>query len=142
MTTQSSLEDISTKENMALQVEDTKIQNQEDIEPSFSLEETLISIHALQGISTPQTMKLIDFVKKYKFIFIVTNRSTRNFVHERVVEETHCVVNLVHNFQIMITNGGMVKCGGRCENVNLQMAYYELKTLFDKSFWSNHVCYS
>jgi len=87
-------------------------------------------------------MKLIDFVKKYKFIFIVTNRSTRNFVHERVVEETHCVVNLVHNFQIMITNGGMVKCGGRCENVNLQMAYYELKTLFDKSFWSNHVCYS
>jgi hypothetical protein len=33
----------------------------------------------------------------------------------------------VHNFLIMIANGGMMKCGGRCENIKLQMGDYQLK---------------
>jgi hypothetical protein len=28
----------------------------------------------------------------------------------------------------MITNGGMMKCGGQCENVKLQIGEYHLKT--------------
>ena len=28
----------------------------------------------------------------------------------------------------MISNGGSVKCGGRCENVHLQIGEYELKS--------------
>jgi hypothetical protein len=35
---------------------------------------------------------------------------------------------LVSNFQILIANGGTMKCGGRCENVKLQMGDYHLKT--------------
>lgn len=31
-------------------------------------------------------------------------------------------------FQIMLANGGMVKCGGFCENVKLQLGGYHLKT--------------
>jgi hypothetical protein len=44
-----------------------------------------------------------------------------------VVEETHCYVHAIPNFQIMIANGGMMKCGGQCENVKLQMGEYHLK---------------
>ena len=32
------------------------------------------------------------------------------------------------NFQILITNGGMIRCGGFYENVKLQMGDYHLKT--------------
>jgi hypothetical protein len=99
-----------------------------DIEPPFSHEEPLISLHALSGISTPQTLKLMGYIKHWKFIVLVDSGSTHNFIHKRVAEETHCFVHLVHNFQIMITNGGMMKCGGRCENVKLQMGDYQLKT--------------
>jgi hypothetical protein len=34
----------------------------------------------------------------------------------------------MHNFKIMITNGGMMKCGGKCENVKLQLGDYQLKS--------------
>ena len=40
----------------------------------------------------------------------------------------HILVHLVNNFQILIANGGMMKCGGCCENVKLQMGDYHLKT--------------
>ena len=38
-----------------------------------------------------------------------------------------CFVFPIHNFQIVIVNGGMMKCGGWCENVKLQMDKYNLK---------------
>jgi hypothetical protein len=31
-------------------------------------------------------------------------------------------------FQIMIANGGTMKCGGQCENLKLQIGEYHLKT--------------
>jgi hypothetical protein len=34
----------------------------------------------------------------------------------------------INNFQIMITNGGSMKCGGCCENVCLQIGDYHLKS--------------
>jgi hypothetical protein len=43
-------------------------------------------------------------------------------------EDTHCYVCPISNFQIMITNGGTMKCGGRCEDVKLQMGEYRIKT--------------
>jgi len=54
--------------------------------------------------------------------------STHNFIHRRVIENVNCFVRPVSNFQILIVNGGTIKCGGRCENVKIQMADYNLKT--------------
>jgi hypothetical protein len=34
----------------------------------------------------------------------------------------------MNNFQIIISNGDSMKCGGHCENGQLQMGEYSLKT--------------
>jgi hypothetical protein len=39
-----------------------------------------------------------------------------------------CYIRVVNNFEIMIANGGSMKCGGRCENVRLQIGQYHLKS--------------
>jgi hypothetical protein len=44
------------------------------------------------------------------------------------MQETNCYISAVNNFQIMIANGGSIKCGGRCENVRLQIGEYHLKS--------------
>ena len=59
------------------------------------------------------------WAKLWKFIVLDDSGSTHNFIHKRVVEETQFYVQLVHNFQIMIATGGMMKCRGRCENEEL-----------------------
>jgi hypothetical protein len=60
-------------------------------------------------------------------IFLIDIGSTHNFIHRRVPKETHYFVHAIHNFKIMIANGGMMKCGGRCENVKLEIGEYHLK---------------
>jgi hypothetical protein len=90
--------------------------------------EPIISLNALTGFSAPQTLKLIDYIKHRKFIILVDSGSTHNFIHCHIAQETHCYIHAVNNFQIMIANGGSMKCGGRCENVCLQIGDYHLKS--------------
>jgi hypothetical protein len=82
----------------------------------------LISLHTLTGFLTPQTIKLIGYIKHRKVIILVDNGSTHNFIHHRIAHETNCYIRVVNNFQIMIANGG------QCENVRLQIGHYQLKS--------------
>jgi hypothetical protein len=90
--------------------------------------EPIISLNALTGFSTPQTLKLIDYIKHRKFIILVDSGSTHKFIHRCIAQETHCYIHAINNFQIMIAKGGSMKCGGRCENVCLQIGDYHLKS--------------
>jgi hypothetical protein len=94
--------------------------------PSDPLEvEPVIS---LNGFSTPQTLKLINYIKHQKVIILVDSGSTHNFIHRHISQETDCYIHAVNNFQITIVNGGSMKCGGHCENVCLQIGDYHLKS--------------
>jgi hypothetical protein len=90
--------------------------------------ELIISLNALTDFSTPQTLKLISYIKNRKVIILVDSGSTHNFIHHRISQETHCYIHVVNNFQIMIANGGSMKCGGCCKNVCLQINDYHLKS--------------
>ena len=63
MTTQALTEDTTTEDTLELQIEDTNTPTQGDIKLNFPHEEPLISLHALSGISTPQTLKLVGYIK-------------------------------------------------------------------------------
>jgi hypothetical protein len=90
--------------------------------PSDPLEvEPVISLNALTSFSAPQTIKLIGYIKHRKVIILVDSGSTHNFIHRLISQETNCYICVVNNFQIMIVNGGSMKCGGRFENVRLQI---------------------
>jgi hypothetical protein len=90
--------------------------------------EPVISLNALNYFSAPQTLKLIGYIKHRKVIILVDSGSTHNFIHHHIAQETHCYIHAVNNFQIMITNGGSMKCGGHCKNVRLQIGDYHLKS--------------
>jgi hypothetical protein len=90
--------------------------------------ELVISLNALTGFFSLQTLKLIGYIKHMRVIILVDSGSTHNFIHRRISQETNCYICVVNNFQIMIANGGFMKCGGRCENVCLQIGEYHLKS--------------
>jgi 3-dehydroquinate synthetase len=88
----------------------------------------LISLNSFTGFSAPQTLKLIGYIKHRKFIILVESSNTHNFIHHRLTQEINCYICAFNNFQIMISNGGSMKCGGRCENVFLQIGEYNFKS--------------
>jgi hypothetical protein len=90
--------------------------------------EPVISLNSFTGFSAPQTLKLIGYIKHRKVIILVDSGSTHNFIHHHIAQETNCYIRVVNNFQIMIANGDSMKCGGRCENVCLQIGDYHLKS--------------
>jgi hypothetical protein len=90
--------------------------------------EPVISLNALIGFSAPQTLMLIGYIKHQKVIILVDSGSTHNFIHRRIAQENHCYIHAVNNFQIMIANGGSMKCRGSCENVRFQIGDYHLKS--------------
>jgi hypothetical protein len=90
--------------------------------------EPIISLNDLTKFSAPQTLNLISYIKHRKVIILVDSGNTHNFIHHRIAQETHCYIHAVNNFQIMIANGGSMKCGRHCENVSLQISDYHLKS--------------
>jgi hypothetical protein len=90
--------------------------------------EPVIYLNALTSFSAPQTLKIIGYIKHQKIIILVDSGNTHNFIHRHIAQETHCYIHAINNFQIMIANGGSMKCGGRCENVCLQIGDYHLKS--------------
>jgi hypothetical protein len=83
--------------------------------------EPLISLHTLTSFFTPQTLKLIGYFKCRKFIILIDSGSTHNFIHHHISQEINLYIRVVNNFQIMIANGGSMKCDGCCESVHLHI---------------------
>jgi hypothetical protein len=92
----------------------TPLSNTPEVEPLISLQNLIV-------FSTPQTLKLIGYIKHQKFIILIDNGNTHIFIHCRISQEINCYIHAVNNFQIMIANGSSMKCGGHCENVCLQI---------------------
>ena len=61
--------------------------------PSNPLEvELVISLNSLTRFSTPQTLKLIGYIKHRKVIILVDSGSTHNFIHRCISQEINCYI--------------------------------------------------
>jgi hypothetical protein len=52
----------------------------------------MISLNSLTGFSSPQTLKLIGYIKNRKFIILVDSGSTHNFIHHCISQEVNCYI--------------------------------------------------
>jgi carbamoylphosphate synthase small subunit len=60
----------------------------ENLEAISSEELTpMISCNALDGISTPQTLKIEGYIKKKKVIVLIDYGSTHNFIHDKLAKD-------------------------------------------------------
>jgi hypothetical protein len=110
-------EDLSEEDVVVPHVEELQLPS--DLTPPSDPPDVdpVISLNSLTGFFAPQTLKLIGYIKNRKVIILVDNGNTHNFIHRPISQKVNCYILVVNNFQIMIANGGFMKCGGRCENV-------------------------
>jgi hypothetical protein len=126
--TSSSYEDISSDEATDPKDSQPSVHAKDYVSSTVAPEEPVIYLHALLGILAPHTLNINGYIKHKLFFLLIDSGSTHNFIHCKVVEETHCFVCPISNFQILIANGGTMKCGGHFENIELQMSDYHIKT--------------
>jgi hypothetical protein len=114
-------EDVSDEDDGVSLIED--IPQADDPTPSYNPPEVepMISLNTLTNFSTPETLKLIGYIKHRKVIILVDSGRTHNFIHRHISQEINFYIHAVNNFQVMIANGSSMKCGGSCENFHLQI---------------------
>jgi hypothetical protein len=83
--------------------------------------ESQIFLHTLNGILSPQKLKLIGYIKHHKFIILIDKGNSHNFIHRHVTQETHFYMHAVNNIWIMISNDGSMKCGDILENFTFKL---------------------
>jgi hypothetical protein len=85
-------------------------------------------MNSLTDFSAPETIKLIGYIKNQKVIILVDSGSTHKFFHRHIAQESNFYIQAINNFQIMISNGESMKCGGHCENFCLKIGEYHMKS--------------
>lgn len=93
----------------------------DNIQLTTSLKEYIIFLATLSSISALQTLKTNGCIKHHPLVVLIDSDSTHNFINRSKVVVVFCFIHSINNFYILIANRGMTKCGGHCDNVNLQM---------------------
>jgi hypothetical protein len=73
----------------------------------------MISCNALDGINTPQTLKIEGYIKKKKVIVLIDSASTHNLIHYKLAKALNCFVYPATMFQVMIADGGTINFSGK-----------------------------
>ena len=71
-----------------------------------------ISLHALAGITTPQTMRVKGFFKKIPLTILIDSGSTHNFIDPQIARQDDYFVHPCSMFEVMIANGGTLTLQG------------------------------
>ncbi|XP_026450694.1 uncharacterized protein K02A2.6-like [Papaver somniferum] len=114
-------------------------QGEDGDDPTFSGEEEEqiseeemgeISVHALGGSRTPQTMRVTGAIKKEKITILIDYGSTHNFIDPIISRKLGIEVLSDERFEVMVANGTRVPCLGRCPSWGFELQNYKFVSDF------------
>jgi hypothetical protein len=109
--------DCEEEEEQEQEQETTQDENVEEIS-SEELTPT-ISCNALDGINTPQTLKIERYIKKKKVIVLIDFDNTHNLIHYKLAKSLNWFIYPAPNFQVMMANGGTINRLGKFYKINV-----------------------
>ena len=89
---------------------------------AFDPDEPLISLHAITGIRTEETMQLYVSIGNEQFIALLDSGSTSNFVRLNVTRRTKLAFNHCPSSGVIVANGDRVACRGYACDVAIRIA--------------------
>jgi hypothetical protein len=59
-------------------------------------------LNALISFFSPQTLKLIRYIRNQKWIILIDSGRTYNLIHHCIFQEFNCYIQLVNNIQVIL----------------------------------------
>ncbi|KAG6484232.1 hypothetical protein ZIOFF_061027 [Zingiber officinale] len=87
-----------------------------------------ISIHALEGLQTPQIMKVKGFIKKQPVMILIDSGSTNNFLDSTLARRLKQKIERASTFDVKVADGRSLTSPGKCEGIKIILPNYELIT--------------
>ncbi|XP_075655178.1 uncharacterized protein LOC142625395 [Castanea sativa] len=89
------------------EIDGPTITTEEEDDPTTTLE---ISLHALVGVSSPQTMRLTWIINGRPLHILIDSGSTHNFVSLKFAKRMGCCKTASPAFVVMVANGELLTC--------------------------------
>ena len=70
--------------------DDPILEEDKELEEESHDSQPIISCHALSSFTTPQTLKVVRFLKKKKVIVLIDSGSTHNFINKKLEILLNC----------------------------------------------------
>ncbi|KAG6484069.1 hypothetical protein ZIOFF_060863 [Zingiber officinale] len=87
-----------------------------------------ISVHALEGLQTLQTMKVKGFIKKQPVMILIDSGSTNNFLDSTLARRLKQKIERASTFDVKVADGRSLTSPGKCEGIKIILPNYELIT--------------
>lgn len=101
-----------------------------DDEDGIDMDSPEISLHAMTGSQSPQTMRVKGFLRRLNLMILVDTGSTHNFLSPRVANKLGLPISKDSRFEVVVANGDRIHCLGACEGVKLLIQVLEIQTDF------------
>ena len=89
----------------------------------------MLSITTITGISQPQTLKILGYIKNTKVTILIDNGSSHNFMDTRIAKKLNMFMYPTFDLQVSILGNKTTSCNGKCHKVELAISDYKLKLL-------------
>lgn len=80
-----------------------------------------ISIHALTGVHSLSTIKVVSSVGTRQLHILIDSSSTHNFINERTTLKLRCMQKEVKPLSVSVANGSHLSCVAFCPNFQWMM---------------------
>lgn len=93
----------------------------DELSEDYHLDSPEISLYAIIGTNTPQTMKIIGRLGKEAMVVLVDSGSTHNFLDPSLAYKAGLWIMREDCFEVAVANGDIIPCLGRCDNVKIKL---------------------
>ncbi|KAL0539536.1 hypothetical protein IC582_023751 [Cucumis melo] len=89
-----------------------------------------LSINSVVGLTNPRTMKVRGKLQGEEIVVLIDCGATHNFISEKLVKEKKLHTKETTHYGVILGSGTMIKGKGVCENVELLLNEWKVKTDF------------
>lgn len=91
----------------------------DELQKGLELTDPKITLYALTGWATPQTMHVTAKVGLYDIIMLIDSGSTHNFISSRMANMLRLPIVPTTEFSVWAANGETLTCTGNSEKVKI-----------------------
>ena len=92
------MEEVGLEEPLMEDINEQSIPVLDTMELDTSSEKSIISLHTISGVSTPETIKIKGYIKYHQLVVLIDNNNTHNFINRSKGEFLHIFIHLNNNF--------------------------------------------
>lgn len=86
-----------------------------------------ISLHAIVGIPSPRTMRILKQLKTIKVMILKNTSSTHNFMDASMAIKGNLAITKTNVLQVRVVNGEILSTEGKCSSLVVHMQVYMFK---------------